>query len=265
MTRYTGIFIDKRDRNSTLKALGISVLASLGFLFVFLCFYKPVTTEQQPVKTGGPTSKPTSSPQPRPAPAPDDPNERYRIVPENFKSIDFNNWTYGRYRFGAEKLTLTLKEGEHEHPWKEGGGGETFSLHDVLFTDVTRDGRSDAVVILWHVQCGGSCDGGSALIYVYENSKMGLRKIWEYETGSLAYGCGFKSLSISKKQIALEMFGQCWRPASSFAGSGKFVIEDVTRSIFRFNGRRFVRRLTEITTVPAQDLKGYKPEVHIVE
>jgi hypothetical protein len=133
----------------------------------------------------------------------------------------------------------------------------------VVYTDVTGDGKPDAIVNLSHVQCSGSCDGGSDLFFIYESSDRGLRTIWEYETGSMAYGCGLKSVTLENKQIVVEMFGQCWGPVSSFTTSGKFMVRDVTRSVFHFNGKRFVKHSTEVTAAPVRDLRSYTPELHI--
>lgn len=263
MNRCTDILAKfVKDRRSELTALLVSLLFSSVFLMSFALGYEPVSPKAEIVIWYGP-SPATAVHVDATQAVPEDPNEKFRVVPENFAHVDFKNWRYGRYRFWGSKLDLTLAEGEYVYPSKEGGGGETFFLTDVLYTDVTGDGKVEAIVLLSHVQCGGSCDGGSDLFYVYQSSKSGLRQIWEYETGSRAYGCGLKSLTVSKKQLALEMFGQCWQPASSFGLSGKFVVRDVTRSVFHFNGSRFVKRLTEVTAAPATDLRNYTPQIHI--
>lgn len=243
-----------------LIALSISILFSSMFLCSFALFYEPAPNGFAHCPT--PALTPVSNTKVVKAEEPKDPNDTFRVVPENFAQIDFRNWRYGRYRFGGAKLDLILTAGEQVIPHEE-GGGETFSLKDVLYADVTGDGKQEAIVNLSHVQCGGSCDGGSNLFYVYQSSKKGLRKIWEYETGGMAYGCGMKSITVLKKMIVLEMFGHCWAPASSFAGSGKFMVRDVTQSVFVFNGKRFLQHRMGITASPAQDVKNYTPTVHI--
>lgn len=245
-------------RRPDLPALLVSLLFSLVFLATFALGYEPVRPYAPPVHIA-------CSPSPAPlvhvdALRPEDPNEKFRVVPENFPHVDFSNWRYGRYHFWRSKLNLTLKDGVREYQFKE-GGGETFWLEDVFYTDVTGDDKPEAIVMMWHVQCGASCDGGSALFYIYENHESGLRRIWEYETGAMAYGCGLKSLTVSNKQIVLEMFGQCWQPASSFEVSGKFLVRDLTRSVFHFNSGRFVKRLTEVTATPATGLRNYTPQI----
>ena len=97
---------------------------------------------------------------------------------------------------------------------------------------------------------------------VHQSSKNGLRKIWEYETGGMAYGCGMKSITVLKKMIVLEMFGHCWAPASSFGGT-KFMVRDVTQSVFVFNGKRFLQHRMGIMASPEKDVKNYIPTVHV--
>ena len=123
------------SRRSELQAVALSVLSSLLFLSTFVSFYKPAESKQQSVMTSGPSPPPVPSLTVKPP----DPKEKYRSVPEGFKHSDFKNRSYGPYRFWGKKLNLTLTQGEREYPWEEGGGGERFSLTDVLYTDVTGD------------------------------------------------------------------------------------------------------------------------------
>lgn len=264
MIQFTSTFTKTgKDKRSELIALLVSLLFSLVFLGAFALFYEAEPEEEiRRTSTSIQLLAPDEVP---PAERPQDPNDKFRIVPEHFADVDFENWQYGSYKFGRRNLEVTLADAVYELASKEGGGGETFSLSDVLYADVTGDGKPEAIVNLSHVSCGGSCDGGSDLFYIYQSSKKGFRKIWEYETGSRAYGCGLKSLTVMERQVALEMFGHCWEPASSFEGSGKFMVRDVTRAVFYFNGKRFVKRLTEVTAAPIRDLRYYTPEVHIGE
>lgn len=193
----------------------------------------------------------------------EDVNKKFRSVPQTFEHIDFNNHSFGPYRLSSGKrMQLTLKGGEHSYDYPRSDRG-WFSLKDVYYTDINGDGTPEAVVLLWHVQCGVSCDGGAALIYVYAAHKRKLRTLWRYETGSLAYGCGLKSLSLTHRQITVETFGTCPHSARDYPGPAKFIIENVTRSVFRFNGRRFVRRKVRFIPGPAVDVKNYKPEIRI--
>jgi hypothetical protein len=260
MILFTTTFT-KTGKDEELIALLISILFSIGFLAAFALWYEPEPEEEFRCTA---ISIPSAYDEVPEIQKPPDPNDRFRIRPEDFADVDFANWEYGLYRFGGNTLHLTLANGKYELPWN-GAGGETFGVKDVLYADVTSDGKPEAIVILNHNQCGGSCDGGSYLFYVYQSGKSGLRKIWMYETGSTAYGCGLKSFTVTKRQIDLEMFGQCWKPASSFETSGKFLVRDLTHSVFRFNGKRFVKRSTKITAAPLTDPRSYTSELHINE
>jgi hypothetical protein len=261
MSLDTSIFSENGpgDRAET-RAIIVAALLSLVFIAFLGVAYKsrlPRSKDFTPNKRQLTSTPPVKVEEPKEAA---DDNEKFRVVPENFKHIDFQNWSYGNHRSLETKLTLV--EGERDYPSKEGGGGDSFFLKDVYYADVTNDERPEAIVILWHLQCGGSCDGGSALVYIYGSEKA-LKKLWQYETGSMAYGCGLKSLTITKTEIVLEMFGKCWQPEQGYSGSGKYLVDDSTRSIFQFNGTRFVRRQTEVMTSPTRNLKQFTPEVTI--
>jgi hypothetical protein len=190
-------------------------------------------------------------------------NQKLPNVPQIFEHIDFKNYPYGHYKtYPGNRLKLRLKDGEHEYDYPDSDRG-WFAFGEVYYTDLTGDRSPEAVVLLSHVQCGASCDGGSALIYIYAAHRGKLQRQWRYETGSLAYGCGLKSLSMEDRKIVVETFGRCPRSAKDYPGSGKFVIGDMTRSVFRFNGRRFTRRRLEFISTPERDVKNYTPEIRI--
>ncbi|HKR22544.1 MAG TPA: hypothetical protein VJS17_08115, partial [Pyrinomonadaceae bacterium] len=179
--------------------------------------------------TAAPTPSPVASP---PAKEPEHgylyPNS---ILPKHFQDIDFKNYAYRSDRnLDGWPIDFRLTNGEYEF---EGGW---VSLSNVYYADLTGDNLPEAIVMLSVVHCGGSCDGGSARFYVYEARKRCLQQIWEYETGSLAYGCGLKSFAAKPKQIVMELFGRCRKPKQESPGRGKFLIEDMTRVSFKFNG-----------------------------
>jgi len=191
--------------------------------------------------------------------------EKSKQVPESFKHTDFKNFSYGRYQFPGRARTMNLRlgGGEREYELKTYDRG-AFFLHNVYYADVTHDQRPEAIVLIWHVSCGGaSCDGGSGLIYIYEASRNKLRRIWQYETGSLAYGCGLKSLTSAKGNVAMELFGRCKNPAREDSGSGKFIIADTTQLNFRFNGKRLIKTSMKFVSVPDRDVKNYETEIRI--
>ena len=246
-----------------MKATLFSLLSLLVSLCFFALLFRPEQPASHPLQTNNPSPTPFASPQVQVETKPADPNEKFRIVPSNFAHVDFKNRSYGLYRISSKAtISLNLIDGEYEY--SDGDGGESFHLKDVYFTDVTGDERAEAIVLLWHVRCSVSCDGGSALILVYRTYGS-LKEIWRFETGSHAYGCGLKSLTLMKKQISVQLFGKCLKPESGYSGPGKFLIGHTTLSNFRFSGERFVKRETEFFFAPVRDVKNYRPEIHIID
>ena len=199
--------------------------------------------------------------QPKTAP---DINEKFRLVPANFINLDFKNRSFGPARLASGKfIELTLTHSDYEY--NVDGDQGWFHLRDIFFADVTGDNYPEAIVWLWHVQCPASCDGGSSLFYVYTIGEHGLERIWEYETGSYAYLCGLKTITVMNKQIAVQMFGRCGQNASEVYGAPIFRVADRTILNFRFNGERFVKSETQFIVSPPTDLEKYEPQIYIVE
>ncbi|MDQ3820728.1 MAG: hypothetical protein M3362_24005, partial [Acidobacteriota bacterium] len=186
---------------------------------------------------------------------PEEQNEKVKIVPDAYKGIDFKNFTYP-YQFphDGKKINATLRNGEYEFNFEDERGWLSFS--EVYYADLTGDGSPEAIVLLWHVSCGGSCNGGSALFYVYTTQQNKLKSLWRCETGSLKYGCGLKSFSVKNKEVTLELFGRCPDGLEESAGTMAFLIKDTTRLTFRFIGRKFLEEKKEFISVPERDVKG---------
>jgi hypothetical protein len=187
---------------------------------------------------------------------------REQNLPNNLQKIDFKNYSYGQYRFPhGRRINLKLSDGEYKYNFDEVRGW--FRLEDVYYADLTGDGDPEAIVILSIVQCGISCDGGANLFRIYAPQKKSLQTIWRYETGATAYGCGLKSFTAKPKEIVMELFGRCPKQGQESSGPGKFLIDDMTRLTFKFNGRHFVRQKIEFLTTATNDTKNYKPQIVI--
>jgi hypothetical protein len=183
-----------------------------------------------------------------------------KAVPDKFKRVDFKNFSYPyKFSFG-KKWKLVLKNGESEYDFENDRGW--FNLSDVYFIDLTNDRVPEALVMIWHVSCGASCDGGAALFYVYSFDNHKLQSLWQYETGSLAYGCGLKSFTAKGAKIVLELFGRCANDKDQ-SSSGKFQVEDITRVTFGAHGRRLRARKREFFPSPTRDVRNYRPEIFI--
>ena len=182
-------------------------------------------------------------------------------VADNFNGIDFKTFSYP-YRFSwGKRVNVHLKNGRYEYDFRTERGW--FDLSHVYFTDLTNDRRAEAIVMLWHVACGVSCDGGSALFYIYSFADGQLKTLWQYETGDLAYGCGLKSFAAKRGTLTVELFGRCSQRNQTASSTGKFHVKDLTRVTFKSNGSRFVVRKREFFSSPERSVLNYEPQVNV--
>ena len=190
--------------------------------------------------------------------------EQAHDVPAEFSGVDFRNFVYPT-SYG--KGSVRLKDGNYEQA--EGMGGDTFELRDVSFVDLAGDEKKEAVVELFWLSCGGSCDGGSHLFYIYESRRNKPALFWRIESGSTAYGCGLKSLAVVGRKINLELFNNCRfegaTPASKPTGgeSEKFSAKVYTRFRFESNGKKVALKRREIFPYPEGSAKSYQSEIRI--
>src|SRR5882724_3464129 len=193
-----------------------------------------------------------------------------RDVPEAFKKTDFKNLTYP---VSLRRKPITLKNGKFEY--REGIGGNSFELEGVDYADINGDTKKEAIVQLFQLSCGGSCDGGSHLFYFYAMKSGRLTLLSRIETGSLAYGeCGLRSFSLRNSRLVLETFhvcrfdglhlkpGQDSRPNSE-AKVGKFIANKFTRFRFEFAGRTFKLRRREVLRNADEEIMNYRSKIEI--
>jgi len=185
-------------------------------------------------------------------------------VADDFHGIDFKDRSYP-YRFSwGKRVHVPLKNGRYEYDFRTERGW--FALSHVYVTDLTSDGHPEAIVMIWHVACGVSCDGGSALFYIYSFDNHRLKPLWQYETGSLAYGCGLKSLTANRLGLNVELFARCSkrnRALNETPLTGKFQVTGVTRVTFRANGTRFVARKRQFFPSAERSVINYEPQINV--
>jgi len=212
------------------------------------------------------------TPESRPSPSLDGgsqtskPSEK-KSVPIEFSGIDFKNLSYP---INSKPGKVRLKDGRVEFFQDKYLGNSWFEFSDVDFVDLTGDGKKEAIVRLYQVICGGSCDGSSALFYFFSASHGRLTLLSRIETGSIAYTCGLKSFVLSARTLVLEAFRQC-----SFDGvalrsaydaenrGGKFIATEFTRFTFKFDEGRFVAKKRDVLPNPEIDVKNYPVKISI--
>jgi hypothetical protein len=193
-------------------------------------------------------------------------------VPVQFRKIDFKNFSYP---IGWKRRTVALRDGRVEYFEDKYLGNALFEVRNVGFVDLAGDGKLEAVVDLFWVSCGGSCDGGSHLFYCYSLDSGKLNLLSRIETGSLGYGeCGLKSFILTRKKLALETFHVCRFDGTSIklatdrhpnpdAKMGKFVADKFTRFTLEFKGKRFVLNKREVLANPHEDIMNYPSRIEI--
>src|SRR5256886_12320217 len=184
-------------------------------------------------------------------------------VTDDFHGIDFKNRSHPyRFSWGKHKrINVRLENGKYEYDFRDERGW--FDLSHVYITDLTNDKRPEAIVMLWHVACGVSCDGGSALFYIYSFDNHRLKPLWQYETGDLAYGCGLKSFAAKRGTLTLELFGRCSQRNRTASSTGKFQIKDLTRVTLISNGSRFVVHKRQLFSVRERSVLNYEPQINV--
>jgi hypothetical protein len=166
---------------------------------------------------------------PEPAPQP----------PASIRDTDFRNFSYA---FG--RTTFTLRDSAQQEVRNENDIVEEmgYSLDDVIYGDVTGDGREDAVVVV------EGLTGGSAVphwVFVYTAGASPPRQLWAFETGDRSAG-GLKGVSVQDGRLVVELYGKDKVPSDPESlgrddgtDSPACCPSMFTRSVYAWNGRAF--------------------------
>lgn len=194
--------------------------------------------------------------------------EKFKIVPIEFSHVDFKNFYYESQVNGD----VRLKNGEYDESKinPEVMGNFMASLGGVYYVDLVGDNRKEAIVVVWYVGCGGSCDGGSQTIYLFSGENPKPKLLGQIETGCRSCGCFLRSLEIRNKKIILSQFGRCKKTTYDNENDYKesickFCTKDLTSSIYSFNGRKLVKESTKVIDSTYFEIANYITEISIVE
>ena len=185
-------------------------------------------------------------------------------IPDSFKKVDFKNFKYPAYHWSIN--IIPLKDGGYEYDYPH-SGGEIYGLDAVYYADLTGDTEKEAIVNLSVFSCGGSCDGGSDIFYVYAIKQNKLKLLWHFQTGSLAYGGGLKSFHVKNKKIVVEEFGRCSSEEEkvNFLCTNKYAGKNVIRLTFGFNRKKIIQESKETIAAPVSNVMNYRAEIIINE
>ncbi|HKU77638.1 MAG TPA: hypothetical protein VJR02_27240 [Pyrinomonadaceae bacterium] len=266
MKCYTNFFkcsgpADPAEKKAILFAV-LACLLFIGFLNVVSRLTAPRRVRVNRVHVAQPPLpvKPVRVTPPQVAERLPDINSRFRVAPANFKGINFATRSYGNYQLSQGfSRDLVLIDGQFR---EFGESKHWFDLDDVLYTDLTGDGNPEAIVMMTHLQCGSKCDGGKSLIYVYSQNEP-MQEILKYESGSGMEGCSLKSLTVTNRRLALELFGRCPQSAGATSEFVRRDTYDVTRVEFFFNGKQLVPKPSMYLTLPDRGEVNYGVEVRI--
>lgn len=193
------------------------------------------------------------------------PNEAFQVAPAEFNGVDFQNFSF---LMPGSKLTWKLKDGSYQYDIANDSRGWV-KFADAFYLDLTGDETKEAIVMLSHVKCGASCNGGASIVYVFSADKSKPKMLWDFETGSLSSGCGLKSFNVKGKKLNFELFGNCADEGNKLidgaSDSKPFSFAGTTQFQFSYDGTKFIRESTNLVESPELDVKNHRAEIKVSE
>jgi hypothetical protein len=191
-------------------------------------------------------------------------NEKFREVPDEFRSVDFKNFRFKNTSTGPRHPAfIPLKNGEYEYIDKKHTGGSDYSLGYVFFLNVAGDSKKEAIVFLDSDTCGGSCSGSGSTIYFFAAANPKPVQLAVIDTGCPSCGCDLKSFSIANKEIRIEQFG-CNVKQDDLSGPiCKFCVEDVKVNTYQFKGKKLRKISSQSIDTGVVDVMNYYAEISI--
>jgi len=150
------------------------------------------------------------------------------------RSVDFCELSYPSIGPKRKKLerpdsVVSLKNGVRQPEGEDGSG--LITLEEIQYTDVTHDGREDALVtMVWH--SGGTMQKSLVYVWSMKNSKPAV--LWVFASGDRGFG-GLHRVYGKDGDLILEV-------NDPDASVGNCCSRSFIRKRFRWDGSRFVQQ-----------------------
>jgi hypothetical protein len=150
------------------------------------------------------------------------------------RSVDFCELSYPsigskRKDLGRPDSVVSLKNGVRQPEGEDGSG--LITLEEIQYTDVTHDGREDALVtMVWH--SGGTMQKSLVYVWSMKNSKPVV--LWDFASGDRGFG-GLHRVYGKDGDLILEV-------NDPDASVGNCCSRRFIRKRFRWDGSRFVKQ-----------------------
>lgn len=168
------------------------------------------------------------------------------------RNIDFRNFTYdwypSDYSVPETGKRIILQDGTMKLGVRVGKEPREFFLSEVVYGDLTQDGKEEALVVLGAITSGTSRQF-SLLIYTLEANKPKL--LWTLQTGD-RWDYGLHSAQISENNLVVETY----KPTiiefdgrkHNLSSSASYI-----RDSYNWNGKNFVKGSTVEVPVARDD------------
>ncbi|MBD0369347.1 MAG: hypothetical protein ICV60_00725 [Pyrinomonadaceae bacterium] len=146
----------------------------------------------------------------------------------DIRKIDFQNFTY-RPTCPYERRVIRVRGGRYER--KRQGDELYFSITQIIYGDLTGDGREEAVVTSY---CATGGTGRLSEGYIYTMQRGRLVELVRLEQGDRAFG-GISQVDIKGGQLVVERY------APEAPGTGACCPKYIDTQTYRLQGRRLIK------------------------
>jgi hypothetical protein len=191
---------------------------------------------------------------PKPTPSPTAAND---VADAVSLTTDFQNFTYSEP--GQPARSFDLKNGVFTSVDKKTKAVRSFQFRKKYFFDVTGDEKTEAIIHLLADACE-FCEDRS---YFFLFSAIGGKPstVFSFGTGAGAK-CGLKEVIFDRRQIVIDVFGDCEFPSGRFEPVAKSAKRDVfTRIALTLSGGGYAILKRESMPFPEKDIPAAQTKI----